>query len=81
MWVLLNSSDWRAQQGGTDKLKPRYEGPYEVTRVFNDGQDVELKLPTGDRRHPSFHISKIKQFQRTDDDEALGGTTKVSSSQ
>jgi hypothetical protein len=30
-WVLLDSADWRGKhQGGTDKLKERYEGPYQV---------------------------------------------------
>ncbi|KNE87420.1 hypothetical protein PSTG_19195, partial [Puccinia striiformis f. sp. tritici PST-78] len=62
-WVLLDSSDWRGRhQGGTDKLKERFEGPYKVARVFNHGQDVELILPDGDRRHPSLHVSKVKLY-------------------
>jgi hypothetical protein len=64
-WVLLDLADWRGRhQGGTDKLKERYEGPYRVTRVFNHGQDVELDLPEGYQRHRSLHISKIKQFHQ-----------------
>ncbi|PLW37026.1 hypothetical protein PCASD_16356 [Puccinia coronata f. sp. avenae] len=78
--VLLNSADWRAtRQTGSDKLKDRFEGPYEVLRVFNHGQNVELDLPDGDLRHPAFHVSKIKPFV---DRTGIAGslTTKVSSS-
>jgi hypothetical protein len=61
--ALLNSADWRAScQPGSDKLKERFEGPYSILQVFNHGQNVELDLPPGDQRHPTFHISKIKRF-------------------
>ncbi|KNE88116.1 hypothetical protein PSTG_18489, partial [Puccinia striiformis f. sp. tritici PST-78] len=50
-WVLLNSADWRGRhQGGVDKLKERFEGPYLVVKVFNNGQSVEIKLPEGNKR-------------------------------
>ncbi|KAI7965679.1 hypothetical protein MJO29_001427 [Puccinia striiformis f. sp. tritici] len=62
-WVLLNSADWQGRhQGGVDKLKERSEGPYHVSRVFNHGQNIELALPDGDRRHPAFHVSKVKPY-------------------
>ncbi|PLW17839.1 hypothetical protein PCANC_15563 [Puccinia coronata f. sp. avenae] len=42
-WALLDSANWRGHhQTSTDKLKERYEGPYRVKRVFNNGQNVEL---------------------------------------
>lgn len=62
-WALLNSADWRGRhQGGTDKLKERFEGPYRVLRVFNSGQSITLQLPEGDQRHATFHVSKVKAF-------------------
>ncbi|KAH9464899.1 hypothetical protein Pst134EB_004404 [Puccinia striiformis f. sp. tritici] len=62
-WVLLNSADWQGRhQGGVDKLKERSEGPYRVSRFFNHGQNIELALPDGDRRHPAFHVSKVKPY-------------------
>jgi hypothetical protein len=72
-WALLNSADWRGRrQGGTDKLKESFEGPYRVTQVTNHGQDVELELPEGDRQHPTFHISKIKPYYFAEEGKALG---------
>ncbi|PLW46921.1 hypothetical protein PCASD_08104 [Puccinia coronata f. sp. avenae] len=80
-WALLDSADWRGRhQTGTDKLKERYEGPYRVKRVFNNGQNVELDLPPGDRRHPALHISKVKPFVEFEP-LAGKGLTKVSSPQ
>jgi hypothetical protein len=43
-----------------------------VIRVSNHGQNVELELPEGDHCHPTFHISKIKQYYFPALDEALG---------
>jgi hypothetical protein len=72
-WVLLNSADWRGrQQGGVDKLKERFEGPYCVSHVSNHGQNLKLELPEGDRRHPTFHVSKIKPYYFPEDGETLG---------
>jgi hypothetical protein len=74
-------ADWRGRhQGGTNKLKERYEGPYQIKRVFNNGQNVELDLPENDGRHRSLHISKVKHFVVAGDTAAVG-TTKVSSNQ
>jgi hypothetical protein len=71
-WALLDSADWRGRhQGGVDKLKERFEGPYRVVRVSNHGQDVELELPEGDRRHPTFHISKLKSYHTPEDGEHM----------
>jgi hypothetical protein len=71
LWVLLNSADWREKhQGGTDKLKERFEGPYRVIKVFNDGQSGTLDLPDGDKRHPTLQISKLKPY-RTGEEDAL----------
>jgi hypothetical protein len=59
----LDTADWRGRHhGGTNKLKDCYEGPYRVTRGFNEGQSVKLKLPNNDKRHPTLHISKVKPY-------------------
>ena len=80
-WALLNNADWRGRhQGVTDKLKERYEGPYRIIQVFNAGQNITLELPSSNKRHPNFHVSKVKVFVETDDVARLGDT-KVSSSQ
>jgi hypothetical protein len=70
--LVPDSADWRGRhQGGVDKLKERFEGPYRVVRVTNHGQDVELELPEGDRRHPTFHISKLKPYHFPEEGEQL----------
>jgi hypothetical protein len=80
-WALLDDADWRGRhQGGMDKLKERYKGPYQILKVFNSGQSVTLNLPAGDRRHPTFHVSKLKAFWDLESMARLGDT-KVSSSQ
>lgn len=62
-WALLNTADWQGKHtGGVNKLKVKFEGPYRVVRSFNHGQNVELELPPSDRRHPVFHVSKVKPF-------------------
>lgn len=62
-WVLLNSSDWRGKHtGGVNKLWEKFEGPYRVIRSFNHDQNLEIELPLGDKRHPVFHVLKVKPF-------------------
>jgi hypothetical protein len=81
-WVFLDSADWRGRhQNGTDKLKERYKGPYKVTWIFNNGQNVVLDLPEGDRQHPSLHVSKVKPFVELKNPPAGKGLTKASSPQ
>lgn len=66
-WALLNSADWQGKHtGGVHKLREKFEGPYRVVRNFNFGQNVELELPDGDKRHPVFHVSKVKPFVERD---------------
>ncbi|KAG0141608.1 hypothetical protein CROQUDRAFT_98532 [Cronartium quercuum f. sp. fusiforme G11] len=28
----------------------------------NDGQNFQIKLPAGDKTHPTFHVLKLKQY-------------------
>ncbi|KNE87963.1 hypothetical protein PSTG_18643, partial [Puccinia striiformis f. sp. tritici PST-78] len=63
LWALLNLADRRGRhQEGVNKLKERFEGPYKISKVFDNGQDITLELPEGDHRHSIFHISKVKRF-------------------
>jgi hypothetical protein len=72
LWALRDSADWRGRhQGGVDKLKEQFEGPYQILRVSKHGQDITLQLPEGDKRHPTFHISKIKQYYFPEDGDSL----------
>lgn len=38
-----------------------------MIRCFNHGQNLEIELPDGDKRHPVFHISKVKPFVYRED--------------
>lgn len=74
-WALLDLLDWRGKHtGGTNKLRDNSEGPYRVIATSNHGQNVHLELPDGDRRHPTFHVLKVKPFvERTCETEEARG--------
>lgn len=67
-WVLVDSKDRQQLVGGqgrpTSKLRPRYDGPYQVIKCQNDSRNFVLRLNDGDNSHPVFHISKLKKYRQ-----------------
>lgn len=67
-WVLVDSKDRQQLVGGqgrpTRKLRPRYDGPYQVIKCQNNSRNFVLRLNDGDNSHPVFHISKLKKYRQ-----------------
>ena len=47
------------------KLRPKYIGPFEITRIISK-VNVEIKLPNTLKIHPVFHVSQIKKYIEND---------------
>ena len=45
---------------GSEKLKPRYYGPFKIIRRIGE-MAHELELPTDSRVHNVFHVSQLKK--------------------
>jgi len=55
---------WLLYPRGNTKLKkldPRKSGPFEISEVM-ENQNFKLKLPSGDQRHPIFHVSRLESY-------------------
>lgn len=80
--VLVNSKDRpQAVSGrgrGTAKLQARFDGPYEVIKVTNDGRNCRLALPEDDKSHPNFHVSKLKIYRELQEGGPEGGPRALS---
>jgi hypothetical protein len=59
-WVYIATADTIHRDGGKIVWKPIYEGPYCVLDVSDDGLNVTLDIQKS-RRHPVFHVSKLKK--------------------
>jgi len=67
--VLLNSKNIIApvnRNRPTQKLTPKYLGPYEVVEVISPTA-YRLALPPTLRIHPVFHIALLKKYVESDD--------------
>ena len=62
-WVLVTTANARQRgpipAGQTRKLQDRFSGPYEVLEMRGDNA-ARLRLPVGDRRHPTLNLDKLK---------------------
>ena len=45
---------------GSEKLKPRFYGPYKVIRTVGEAA-YQLELPMGSKIHNAFHVSCLKK--------------------
>ena len=58
-------------QGTSQKLLPKYIGPYKVVEVHIAASTVTLELPpelTAQQVHPTFHVSLIQAHIPNDDE-------------
>ena len=58
--AYINTTDTIHNDGGKTVWRPRFEGPYYVREVSDDGLNVTLDIPKS-RRHPVFHVTKLKR--------------------
>lgn len=60
--VLLSTENIRLKSPGTQKLLPRYVGPFAV-KARKGSVTYELELPSSLRVHPVFHVSLLKPYK------------------
>jgi hypothetical protein len=53
---------WPPESEVSAKLRQPYLGPFEVTFVDSEHDNITLKLPVSMRIHPTFHIKHIRQW-------------------
>ena len=63
--VMLSTNNLR-NLDKTPKLSSKYIGPFKIIKKISDVV-YELELPTDMNIHPSFHISKLKKYNKNDD--------------
>jgi hypothetical protein len=71
-WILLSTKNIKVQHGGSDKLFPRFLGPFRIVQEVNPVA-FRLELPTPMRIHPVFHASLLRKYKprRGQDGEAI----------
>jgi hypothetical protein len=60
--VLLSTKNIKVQHGGSNKLFPRYLGPFRIAHMVNPVA-FELDLPAPMRIHPVFHSSLLRKYK------------------
>jgi hypothetical protein len=60
--VLLSTSNLRLKVPGSQKLLPRYIGPFPVEKQVGNAA-YKLSLPAAMRVHPVFHVSLLHEYR------------------
>jgi hypothetical protein len=62
--VLLSTKNIKVKTAGTHKLLPKWLGPFKVAKRVN-AVAYKLELPASLKIHPVFHVSLLKQYERS----------------
>jgi hypothetical protein len=62
----------QAKDGRVAKFMLRYNGPYEIIKVFPNDSTYCLQLPASLKVHPNFHVSQLHPFVTNNDNEYPG---------
>ena len=72
-WVWVKVGD-PGTKGPLDRV--RWTGPYKI-RATKGTHNVEVTLPGGDRRHPIFHVNRLKRDDAVQREDIKGRVEKV----
>jgi RNase H-like domain found in reverse transcriptase/Reverse transcriptase (RNA-dependent DNA polymerase)/Integrase zinc binding domain/Retroviral aspartyl protease len=61
--ALICGDELNFRGEGSRKLRPRYEGPFAVLDVDEDGLDVTLDLPSPIGIHPTMHVDRLRRMK------------------
>ena len=65
--VLLSMENIKPRTTVRSKLQSKWSGPFKITRVWPETDNIELELPHDWKIHPIFHTSLIKPWKKNDD--------------
>jgi hypothetical protein len=60
-WVMLNMKNYKTGRP-TQKLEPRWEGPFQVTKTSSHA--VTLRLPANMKIFNTFHVSMVRPYRK-----------------
>ena len=64
--VMLSTKNIKLKTPGTQKLMPKYVGPFEVLQQVGS-TSYKLKLPDCMKMHPVFHVSLLQKYREAAD--------------